>query len=691
MRIEVLHMSAFRICLAVIALTAILAAPASAQVAPAAGPMTSDLVRSLREEKVQRALIAVGSLDAVLGRASRLELRAAIERFRKAYSFKDGSGPVTDQERAKLQDLYDKFKEATGLKQRTCEDPASKTKLSFYLPEKLVSSTGLGDTGQCSGEWSAYIEKDWKLAIGPQIYPLAVETPISLFRKNIMKFSIDYSHLHLTSEEFTAEGEVANDIGGYVSYNLAFTIDDQVKALFMSYAKRPPQDFKVPDFLLPMLEAESQAPGSEDPDPRTRGWLLLMQGVTNLLASDFPFDNGWKKASSRVCPQNRDMGDGQPRNIRILFGTDRLMKSQAPRDGTLVSPDALFGNEPSYRLHMGCAYVTPPVAGSDANKPIAEYHLFHQGEKGDLGERTYLTDEIGQGLKLGTTWVGGDALVFIHGYNVAFKDALFTAAKIVADTDYKGRVYMYSWPSAVSTLGYFQDLDTAEQAEPFFQSFLRMLMRDANINQIDLLAHSMGSQSLLRAVSALRPIFETARTERFMLASDRRLALERKLALERRGMRTAGSIRVGQMIFAAPDVARSIFDQKINRIAPYADRITVYVSSTDLALSTSQLIRGGLPRMGELSDGEPALIDNGKVHLIDATPKSQSWFQRLFGGGYGHDYLSQAMPVLEDIQDILKARRANDRSTPDERSSKRFEKVAYKGTTDKFFWRLIEK
>ena len=685
-------MSALRICLAVAALTAIVIPPAAAQVAPAAGQsMSSDLVKSLREEKVQRALIAVGSLDIVLGRASRRELRAAIERFRKAYGSKDGSGPLTDQERAKLQDLYDKFKEATGLKQRTCEDPASKAKLTFYLPEKLVSTTALGDSaGKCSGEWSAYIEKDWKLAIGPQIYPLSVETPISLFRKNIMKFSIDYSHLHLTSEEFTAEGEVANDIGGYVSYNLAFTIADQVKALFMSYAKRPPQDFKVPAFLLPMVEAEPQAPGAEEADPRTRGWLLLMQGVTNLVASDFPFDNGWKKVSSKACPLSQDMGDGQPRNIRILFGTDRLMKPQAPRDGTLVSPDALFGNEPAYRLHMGCAYVTPPVAGSDANKPIAEYHLFHQGEKGDLGERTYLTDEIGPAPGQGPAWVGGDALVFIHGYNVAFKDALFAVAKIVADTDYKGRVYMFSWPSAVSTLGYFQDLDTAEQAEPFFQSFLRMLMRDANINQIDLLAHSMGSQSLLRAVSALRPIFETERSERFMLASDRRLAVERKLALERKGMRTAGSIRVGQMIFAAPDVARSVFDQKINRIAPYADRITVYVSSTDLALSTSQLIRGGLPRMGELSDGEPALIDNGKVHIIDATPKSQSWFQRLFGGGYGHDYLNQAKPVLEDIQDILKARRANDRSTPDERSSKRFEKVAYKGAPDKFFWRLVE-
>ncbi len=45
------------------------------------------------------------------------------------------------------------------------------------------------------------------------------------------------------------------------------------------------------------------------------------------------------------------------------------------------------------------------------------------------------------------------ALVFIHGYNTSFKEALFTVAQIAAATDYPGRVYMYSWPSAASMLG----------------------------------------------------------------------------------------------------------------------------------------------------------------------------------------------------------------------------------------------
>ena len=138
-------------------------------------------------------------------------------------------------------------------------------------------------------------------------------------------------------------------------------------------------------------------------------------------------------------------------------------------------------------------------------------------------------------------WTGGDALVFIHGYRVAFKDALYTVAKIVKDIDFKGRAYLYSWPSRESLAGYFEDLDNSEQAEPFFQSFMRMLMRDAHIYEIDLIAHSMGSQSMLRALAALRPIFDTERAG----AEGR----------SRRG-KVSSSIRIGQMIFAAPDVRK---------------------------------------------------------------------------------------------------------------------------------------
>jgi Alpha/beta hydrolase of unknown function (DUF900) len=672
-------MSALRACLAAISLALVLATPAAAQQRPER--MHPELVRQLREEDVQRALIASGTLDALVGRASRRQLRIAIERFRSAYGFAGNKGPLSEPEKAKLRDLYDDVRDWAGLKKRDCTDPASSARMTFFLPERQVGPELQGNAaGKCDSRWSAYVEKDWLLTISPQIYSLYDNTPISLFRSSIMPYPTVYSQLHLTSDEFTTKGDVDNNLGGYVSYNLAYAVGDQVKALFMTYSKRQPETFKVPEFLRPLVEADAKPGDETQPDAKTKAWQLLMQGTTNLIASDFPFDNGWTKVSSKECSLTQDMDDDQP--VRILFATDRLMKATAPRLGDSrkgIDPDGLFGTEPDRRLRMGCAYVSPPVEGGDpvkeAGKPIVDYHLFHEGRESDFADRLYLADEIAPMRTSEGQWAGGDALVFIHGYRVAFKDALYTVAKIVKDIDFKGRAYLYSWPSRESIGGYFEDLDNSEQAEPFFQSFMRMLMRDAHIYEIDLIAHSMGSQSMLRALAALRPIFDTERA-----GTDGR---------KRRG-RVTSSIRIGQMIFAAPDVARSIFGQKIDRISPYADRVTVYVSSGDLALSTSKLIRGGPPRMGELSgNSEPALIDNRKVHIIDATLK-QSWYQRYFGGGYGHDYLSQAKPVLDDIKDILTGKRADDTQFPHERDPGRFQKRTYTGTQDRFYWKLVE-
>ena len=188
-----------------------------------------------------------------------------------------------------------------------------------------------------------------------------------------------------------------------------------------------------------------------------------------------------------------------------------------------------------------------------------------------------------------------------HGYNVTFKDALFTIAQLKADTYYPGRVYMYSWPSAAGYFSYIADMYNAEQAEPFLQSFMRLLMRDADIDAIDIIVHSMGSQATLRALSALRPC-------------------SRRNGRVKAGSRAYASARS----CSAPDVAMPVFDQKTRRIAPYADRVTVYASTTDAALLLSKLARGA-GRMGQLIDSQPLLIEARNVHVIDR-------LQRELGG-----------------------------------------------------------
>ena len=43
-----------------------------------------------------------------------------------------------------------------------------------------------------------------------------------------------------------------------------------------------------------------------------------------------------------------------------------------------------------------------------------------------------------------------EAFVFIHGYNVAFDDAIYRTAQIAYDLSFDGPPILYSWPSRAS-------------------------------------------------------------------------------------------------------------------------------------------------------------------------------------------------------------------------------------------------
>jgi esterase/lipase superfamily enzyme len=656
-------------------------------------PMSAGLVKQLQEIEVQNELIALGVLDATAGQASRSDLRKAVDWFRKAYQSARSVEPLTDEEREKLKQAKAKFYATTGLKELTYRDanPKTKTDIQLLVPLKFVEGTPQKfDGGTSGGDWQEYRNNDGRVAVGPVIRLLSEYTPIALFRQSIMKVSLNYKHLHLTSEEFAVRGDAEDKDGGYVSSNLVLTAKDQLKGVFLRYPKTPPKSFvEVPDFLVPVVAVEPASPIGSRPDPTTRGWQLLMQGVANLMESEFPFKNGWTSVDSGPCQLSLDEAEGQPKSIRILFGTDRKAKAAPdPRGGPIADPDSLFDNEPGNRLHLGCAYVVPPMrdvtsTGDLTPSKITMYRSLYSGSNGDLGDQLYLANELAesaQSRKRGRARAtrqltsenasvenASSALVFIHGYNVAFKDALFTAAKIAYDIDYKGRVYLYSWPSAVSTFRYISDMDNAEQAEPFLRSFMKLLLRDADIDYLDILVHSMGSQSALRALSSLQSVFET----------------------ERRGTVGSTRISVGQIMFAAPDVAGPLFDQKIRHIAPHANRVTIYASATDAALLLSQLLRGGAPRMGEVdNDGQPQLVEVKNVHVINATT-AMSWWR--FVRGYGHDYFEQRGEVQSDIKEILGSSGDKEYLTPDVRSPLLFERVAFKGNKEWSYWRLRDR
>jgi esterase/lipase superfamily enzyme len=108
-------------------------------------------------------------------------------------------------------------------------------------------------------------------------------------------------------------------------------------------------------------------------------------------------------------------------------------------------------------------------------------------------------------------------------------------------------------------------------------------------------------------------------------------------------------VRFGTVIFAAPDVSQSVFNEKINDITPYSRKkrgVSVYASSLDRVLLLSSYLRGGKPRAGDLS--RDIKFESKNVNVIDAT-RPAWWCDPTQYSFLGHTYFSNNEAVLQDI------------------------------------------
>jgi pimeloyl-ACP methyl ester carboxylesterase len=195
---------------------------------------------------------------------------------------------------------------------------------------------------------------------------------------------------------------------------------------------------------------------------------------------------------------------GQPaRHVRqclveVMYATDRR---PAQRQA--------FGGERG-ELTVGAAAVTladDPRMGQ-LPKPRPWFLRFGRDQRGSLR----LMDLAGSGDPVGWTreladrlqrTPEPDVLVFVHGYNVSFDDAVRRTAQIAYDLDFKGVPFLYSWPSEGATLRYLVDSDNAEWSWEHFVTLLRGLLVDAGARRVHVVAHSMGNRLLTMALTAL--------------------------------------------------------------------------------------------------------------------------------------------------------------------------------------------
>ena len=178
-------------------------------------------------------------------------------------------------------------------------------------------------------------------------------------------------------------------------------------------------------------------------------------------------------------------------------------------------------------------------------------------------------------LKAARAWLDSNAtatrrhrvLIFVHGYNNRFGDAVFRFAQLVHDSDAKVTPILFTWPSRGSVFAYGYDRESASLSRDAFEQMLNMLARDPAIESVDILAHSMGNFLVLETL--------------------------RQMAL-RNGAIPA---KIEDVMLAAPDVDVDGFESELADMGGRRPKFTLFASRDDRALALSGWIWGSDARL----------------------------------------------------------------------------------------------
>lgn len=298
----------------------------------------------------------------------------------------------------------------------------------------------------------------------------------------------------------------------------------------------------------------------------------------------------------------------------VYYGTNRQ------RTG-IKNPEEFYSGkrEPDVKLHYGSVAVSIPGSHKSGalETPFMGFE-FLRNPKQHLYIKT--VNEISRDLffqmlneKLanpGSDELSQDAIVFIHGFNVAFEEAARRTAQIVFDINFPGLPLFFSWPSDAKLLGYMADREDAVWSVGYLEQFLNELQNQTGVKRFHLIAHSMGNQVLIGALHqiAMRsppaaPLFEN-------------------------------------IILAAPDFDAELFEQQIApEVLGLANNWTIYASDKDMALnfstSVNSAVRLGIP-----------LTALAGMQVIDATGIEVSpWNVPEF-----HSYYATKRQVIKDVE-----------------------------------------
>jgi esterase/lipase superfamily enzyme len=181
---------------------------------------------------------------------------------------------------------------------------------------------------------------------------------------------------------------------------------------------------------------------------------------------------------------------------------------------------------------------------------------------------------------------GRRVLVFVHGFNNRFDDAVFRFAQIVHDSGAPVVPVLFTWPSRGSVFAYGYDRESTNYSRDALEDLLQSLSKDPAVGEISILAHSMGNWLALESL-------------RQMAIRDGRV-----------------SPRIKNVMLAAPDVDVDVFRRQFASLGKDRPDVTLFVSQDDRALAVSRRVWGNVPRLGAVNPESEPYRDEFKADRI---------------------------------------------------------------------------
>jgi esterase/lipase superfamily enzyme/ABC-type sugar transport system substrate-binding protein len=293
------------------------------------------------------------------------------------------------------------------------------------------------------------------------------------------------------------------------------------------------------------------------------------------------------------------------RVLPILYMTNRTLSDQEKQE---------FTGDLDNEQHFGIAFVRVPekhrfgtLERTNWDTSTNEYDTtsFVIKKKKAFSEDRFKEAIIASTVKT--------AVIFVPGYKNNFDDGLFRFAQLIWDGQLNDMIpVFFSWPSRDDVGQYEYDGESATNSVIAFKKLIELLQNDCSIDDINIIAHSMGNRVVVSALAEL--------------SADHRKKPS------------------GELVLAAADVNSDQFLQRASLMKQAAHGVTIYASASDRALELSSGI-AQMPRIGKINAGGPVVV--GGVDSIDVTVMGDDLFS------WNHDTYAGSS-VIEDIARLIR-------------------------------------